>query len=356
MARELALRSRPRRRGRGPVGTLVLTAFVFLLAFVGFAAWALLHARSSDIAAGKKVTVVIPQGSRTRDVALLLESKGVIGNANMFRLRARLDELDGKMRPGTYRLRTRMSYTDALDTLAAGPDIAYYTVVVPEGFTIAQTAARFERDAHIPAAKFVAAANDASRFADRYPFLKGAKSGTLEGYLFPKTYRIQKGATADDAIETMLSQFAEEVSSVDLSFAKTKNLDLNDIVIIGSLVEREAKLERDRPLIASVVYNRLHRRMRLEIDATVQYALGRQHKRLLYSNLRVDSPYNTYLHAGLPPGPIASPGLASLKAAAHPADTKYLYYVLTGKDGSHTFAEDKAEFLRAKARAKEGLK
>jgi len=151
----------------------------------------------------------------------------------------------------------------------------------------------------------------------------------------------------------MLRQFDTEIASVDTTQATRRGLSFNDLVVLASMIERESKLDEERPLVSSVIHNRLAKNMLLEIDATIEYVLPGNRFRLRNSDLRIDSPYNTYRRKGLPPGPISNPGLASLKAAAAPADTEYLYYVLTGKDGSHTFAETKAEFLIAKQKSKE---
>ena len=356
MSRDLLLRPhRGRKRHSLRATILAVVALLLLLAVVAGAAYVVLLRPASDhVGAGKPVRVDIATGEPTAEIAEQLKARGVIENAAMFRIHARLSDSDSKLKAGKYDLKTGMTDEQVLQVLASGPTVRYVTVTIPEGFTLEQIAARYERDAHIPAASFYGLANDPSRFAMNYPFLSGTR--TLEGYLFPKTYQFEQGVTAEQAIDAMLAQFKREIADVDLSYATKKNLTLSDVVIIGSLVEREAKVAKDRPLVASVIYNRLHLRMRLEIDATVQYALGTQHRRLLYSDLKIDSPYNTYLRDGLPPGPIASPGLAALKAAARPADTRYVYYVLTGKDGSHTFAATSTEFLRAKAQAKRGLR
>jgi UPF0755 protein len=278
----------------------------------------------------------------------------VVENAQMFRLRARLDGVDGAFKPGTYDLATRMPYDDLVKKLLAGPPVAYVDVTIPEGFTVDQIAVRLEEKAGIPADEFLALAkHGAAKYAADRPYLRDVKTGSLEGYLFPKTYRITEQMTADDVVRAMLDQFDKEIAQVDLSYAASKNLTLHDVVIIASMVEREARLDTERPLVSSVIYNRLRKGMKLEIDATIEYILPGNRPRLLNKHLKIDSPYNTYLYPGLPVGPIANPGLASLKAAAQPADTPYLYYVLTGKDGSHTFCATYEEFQRAKAKSKE---
>jgi UPF0755 protein len=232
--------------------------------------------------------------------------------------------------------------------------VEYVSVTIPEGFVLTQIAERLETKAGIPKADFLGLAQGhADEFSADHPYLADAYKGSLEGYLFPKTYRIKQGSTARDVIEMMLKQFDAEMKSVDTSEATSHGLSFNQLVVLASMIERESKLDKERPLVASVIYNRLARGMRLEIDATIEYILPGNRFRLTNRDLRVKSPYNTYRLAGLPPGPISNPGLAALEAAASPADTDYLYYVLTGKDGSHTFATNKADFLIAKKKSKE---
>jgi len=336
-------------------------AFAFVLVavlVVGFAAavagWALLYRPATDIAPGQPVVVEVPEGASTAQIAELLAGDGVVANANMFRLRARMSESDARLKPGVYDLTTGMDYYDVIDVLAQGPTIVYFTVTIPEGFVIDQIAERLEAEAGIPAEDFLALAKTGAttEFADR-AYLANGDGGSLEGYLFPKTYRIREGSTAREVIDMMLDQFEIEIASLDLSPAEARGQTLHDIVIIASIVEREAAVEQDRELVSSVIYNRLARDMRLEVCATIEYVLPGNRLRLTNEDLQIESPYNSYKYPGLPPGPIANPGLAALQAAIEPAQTDYLYYVLTGQDGSHTFAETYEEFLQAKELSKD---
>jgi UPF0755 protein len=247
-----------------------------------------------------------------------------------------------------------MTYDAALAALQEGPVIQYLSFTVPEGWTLEQIAKRVEEKAGIPSAEFLALASAGAAQFD-YSFLADNRTGSLQGYLFPKTYRVKVGSTAKEIVDVMLKQFAKETAGLDMSYAASRGLNMHGVVTVASIIEREARVEKDRPLISSVIYNRLARDMKLEICATVQFVVGNK-PRLLYSDLKVQSPYNTYIHKGLPPGPIASPGLASLQAAVAPAQTQYLYYVLTHKDGSHSFSKTSAEHLRYKAQAEKGLK
>lgn len=333
--------------------TLVVLAVVVAVV-LALAAWALLLRSEHDIEAGRPVQLEIVQGSSTASIGAKLAEAGVIDNRYLFRLRARLAGADGAMSPGVYELTTGMSYSDVLDLLRSGPPITTVKVAIPEGFVIDQIAERLEERAGVPAKKTRALAKGgAEEFVADHPYLAAAHEGSLEGYLFPKTYRLPEGATAREALEAMLDQFDKEIVSIDLARAQEDGFDLHEVVTVASIIEREAVLDEERALVSSVIRNRLARGMPLEIDATVEYVLPGNRFRLRYSDLRVDSPYNTYRVKGLPPGPIASPGLASLRAAVAPSDTRYLYYVLTGKDGSHTFTTTKSDFLKAKQKSKE---
>lgn len=328
-----------------------LAVVVLLLAA---AAWLFFASPQTDLPAGKSVQIEIPSGASTRTIAEVLSAAGVIRNQNMFRLQSRLARADGDMRPGVYDLRTGMPNRDVIEQLKAGPPIEYVSVTVPEGFTAEQIAARLEKRAGVSGAEFLTLAKGSAReFAGAHPVLSGAYNDSLEGYLFPKTYRVQRGADARQVVEMMLTQFDEEFAQVDVSAAEQRGLSSAEIVTLASMIEREAQLDKERPLVSSVIYNRLAANRLLEIDATIEYVLPGNRFRLLNRHLRIDSPYNTYRYKGLPPGPISNPGLASLKAAAAPADTQYMYYVLTGKDGTHTFTVSRTDFLKAKAKSKQ---
>jgi peptidoglycan lytic transglycosylase G len=208
------------------------------------------------------------------------------------------------------------------------------TVTIPEGYSRAETA-RLAKEAGLTGS-----------------YLKASKG--REGFLFPDTFELEKGAPASDLVQLQLQDFKRRVAGVDMGYARSKNLTTRDVVTIASMVEREAQLESERPLIAAVIYNRLHEGMPLGIDATIRFATGNFDQPLTESELAVDSPYNTRLNTGLPPGPIASPGLASIEAAAHPAKVDYLYYVVKpGTCGEDSFSSSAAQFEADVARYNE---
>jgi UPF0755 protein len=337
----------------GGVAAFALVIGVLIVVVLAVSVWGFILRPWSDVEPGSPVQIEIAEGTTTNEIATKLADTGVVTNPNMFRIQTRMAGADGELKAGVYDFVTGMPTSDVIDRMRQGPAIRYATVTIPEGYVIEQIAARFEEQAGIPADEFVALANGGTdEFPDR-EYLSYAYNGSLEGYLFPKTYRVKEGSTARDVIEMMLDQFEEEVAQVDLTQAQQRGMTLHEVVTIASMIEREAAVSEERTLISSVIHNRLRDGMRLEIDATIEYVLPGNRFRLKNSDLQVDSPFNTYRNGGLPPGPISNPGLASLQAAAAPDETEYLYYVLTGKDGSHTFATNSEEFLKAKKLSKE---
>jgi UPF0755 protein len=333
-----------RRRGLRIFLVLVLLFIVIVGAGAGYVAWAM-----GGTPNGAPVRVIIPEGSTGSQIASILEKAKVVRSALVFRLIARYRGVSTDLKPGAYDLRVGMGVTAALNALRNGVPLKVFRFTIPEGKTIPEIAAIVGKNTKITAAQFLAAVRSGRH---RLPIMpKG--STNLEGLLFPKTYEIVEKTTADELVEMMLHQFTVDTAGLDFSKAAAHHLTLYQIVTVASLIEREAKIERDRPLIASVIYNRLARPMRLQIDATVEYAILLQtghYKFPLttddYTNVK--SPYNTYLHDGLPPAPIASPGLAALQAALNPATTDYYYYVLTSDQRSHCFARNQEEFNRCR--------
>jgi UPF0755 protein len=223
------------------------------------------------------------------------------------------------------------------------------TVTVPEGFDRAQTA-RLARQAGLRGSYTRASLRSRHLSPARYGG-RGARS--LEGFLFPDTFELEAGAPASDLVQRQLLDFKRRIKGVDLRYARSKNLTVFDVVSIASMIEREARLPGDRRLVAAVIYNRLREGMPLGVDATIRFATGNYTRPLTEAQLAVDSPYNTRLHTGLPPGPIDSPGLASIEAAAHPARVGYLYYVVKpGTCGKLAFSSSAAQFEADVARFK----
>jgi UPF0755 protein len=303
-----------------------------------------------------EVGVVIPTGASLGEIADLLESKGIVSSSSFFQLRARLAGRSDELKPGRYTLARDMSFMAVLDRLEQGLPPNVVQIAIPEGLSRAEVAPRVKR----LEGNYIKATRRNPNLNPRDYKAKGAKS--LEGFLFPATYELKKGQRVRKLVDEQLTTFKRNFDTVDLRYARSKNLTPYDVLTIASLVEREAAVPKERPIIASVIYNRLHDDIRLDIDATVRFVTGNWTKPLKVSELQNPSPYNTRVHNGLPPGPIGSPGLASIKAAAHPAKTDYLFYVAAVcGNGKHRFASTDAEFQRYvnaynRARAKRGGK
>lgn len=296
------------------------------------------------------IDVTIVRGQNTAQIADLLAKKGVISNAYTFRVYAGVTQTEAKLQPGRYRLKTGLTYYRILKELTKARAVELIGVIIPEGFTAKQIAERLAAKTKRPPADF-------------YEFIRGQGVGqvrpdelppeltTVEGYLFPKTYQFERRAHPRAIISRMIDQFKLETASIDWTFAKGKNLTKHQIVTVASLIEREARLPEERPLVAAVIYNRLAKGMPLQLCSTVQYLLPEQKAVLTDKDLKIASPYNTYQQTGLPPGPISSPGIDSIKAALAPAPVDYIYFVLMSPDGHHAFTNNYNEFLAAKRRA-----
>jgi UPF0755 protein len=248
----------------------------------------------------------------------------------MFRLYARVTGGDRNIKPGTYLLRHGTPWKDIISALHGGHGLVN-TITIPEGYTISQIAPLLAKTLKVPIESVQAAVRDTALLARL-----DVPNPTLEGYLFPDTYAFPLGTSAGQAVHEMVYDFERRWKPDWDAKASDLKINRNDLVTMASIVEREARVPEERPVIAAVYYNRLRKGMLLQADPTVQYALGHHVGRVLYKDLAVASPYNTYIHKGLPPGPVASPGVASLAAAANPANVPYLYFVAS-PDGHHEF-------------------
>jgi len=293
-----------------------------------------------------KSIIHVEAGTNLNDIAQLLQTHGCLRSILAFKLHAIVTGQASKLKSGTYEVSPTMSAPQLIAMLAAGRQ-ATATVTIPEGFTLAQITQRLAEAGLADEQQFRAAAT-AQAVADilQVNLPEGVRSA--EGYLFPETYQFTLGTSADQIVRRMIAEFKERFIKKFWEPLPSEQHwgNLHEIVTLASLVEGEAKLDSERALIAGVLKNRLARGMRLQCDATVQYALGKHHQKLTYSDLQIDSPYNTYRHAGLPPGPISSPGLDCLRAALKPAPTQYLFYVAHA-DGSHIFSRTYQEHLAA---------
>jgi len=335
----------PRRRpaalsaiGRHPFRIFAVVAALFVLWFLG-ALFQPFHGDGSG-----SVQVTVPKGSSVSEVGDLLADKDVIDNSTLFQVRVTLAGKRSEIYSGHFTLANNMSYGAAIDALSTAPVKRTLTVTIPEGYTRSQ-AAQVVEEAGVPGDYTKATVK--SKYLD--PAAYGGKGAQdLEGFLFPDTFELKPKAPVEDLVQLQLQDFKRRIKGVDMSYAKSKNLTVFDVVTIASMVEDEAGVDSQRGLVASVIYNRLHEGMPLGIDATIRFATGNYTEPLTESELAIDSPYNSRTNAGLPPGPISNPGLESIEAAAHPPKTGYLFYVTTpGACGKLTFAKTEAEFEAA---------
>ncbi len=292
------------------------------------------------------VTVTIPAHSSAGQIGDLLERDGVIDSSFFFGVRAALSGDRGNLRAGTYHLQLSMSYGAVLSRLTTPPKPAKVSeLTIIEGRRRSEIAALLHaqgvRGSYLAATRRSRLINPAAYGAPR-----GMSS--LEGFLFPSTYQLRDPISVNALVADQLQTFKQKFSQVDLSYARRHHLTPYDVLTIASMVQGEAQTPRDLALVASVIYNRLAAGMPLQIDATTRYATGNFSGPLTVSQLNSRSPYNTRVHPGLPPGPIDSPGLAALQAAAHPARSNYLYFVVKPcGNGAEVFASSYAQFLHA---------
>lgn len=333
-------------RGRGVLGAIARHPFrVFAAIALIFAAWFLVELFQPFHPAGSgRVEVNVPKGASVSEVGDLLSEKGVIDSSTLFQVRVTLAGKRSEIYSGHFTLAHEMSYGEAIDALSQPPLKRTVTVTIPEGYSRSQAAQVIEEDG-VPGSYTKATVKSKYLNPAQYGG-KGAK--TLEGFLFPDTFELKPQAPVADLVQLQLQDFKRRIKGVDMSYAKSKNLTVFDVLTIASMIEREAGVPSQYKDVASVIYNRLHEGMPLGIDSTTRFATGNYTKPLTESELAIDSPYNTRTNAGLPPGPIDSPGLEAIEAAAHPAKTGYLFYVTTpGACGKLTFAKTEAEFEAA---------
>jgi UPF0755 protein len=289
-----------------------------------------------------RVTVHIPGHSSASRVGKILKHRGVIGSSFFFGLRTELSGDRSKLHAGTYHLRKSMSFGDVLKTLTKAPQAAPTAqLTITEGHTRQYVDALLRRQ-HVKGSYLKATRS--SKVLDPRTYGAPKSVGSLEGFLFPDTFRLRKPATINALVADQLKDFKKRFATIKLDDARKHNLNGFDVVTIASLIEGEAASEHDRELVSSVIYNRLHDHMMLQLDSTTRYATQNFSKPLLESQLNSKSPYNTRTHFGLPPGPINSPGLAALDAAAHPAASRDLYFFTKPCTHQDVFATSFAQF------------
>lgn len=322
-----------------------VVAVIILITVIIFAVPFIIEFTDSTSTFGDAVEVVIPQGATGEDIAAALKEKELINSELVFKIKVKLSDKGTKMNYGTFTLYDGMCIDDIISTLAG--TYSYKETVrltIPEGYSVEQIAVRCEELGLCTKAEFLEAAN--GDFGLNLPASQGVKY-KLQGYLYPETYEFYKDATAHEIIERLIAQFQKEMKDANIKSDKS----MHEILTIASLIEREALLDSEMRTISGVIYNRLEKGMRLQVDAAVQYAVSDGYynvNRITYSDLEIDSPYNTYKVDALPAGPICNPGIEAIKAACNPEKHSYLYYHTDTKknDGSHIFTKTYEEHLQ----------
>lgn len=312
---------------------------------------------NSNEIVSKQVDIVIPSGASTSQIAKILEENGLVSNADLFTIKVKFSEYDGTFKKGSYSLDTSMTDEEIMEILKKGTlaqnDI---TFTIPEGYTILKIADKLEKEGIVTAQEFIDAANNGDYDYDFIKDLPG-RASRLEGYLFPDTYYFRTGVTAEEIVSKLLARFDEIYTDTYASAANSKNYTMDQVMTMASIVEKEAKLQKEQAIIAGVINNRLEIGMALQMDSTVNYAFelrdgvnsGRDEQQVLLTDLEIESDYNTYANAGLPIGPICNPGKNAIEAVLFPEHHKYIYFVLKdAATGEHEFSETYEQHLAAK--------
>lgn len=324
-------------------------AFILITTIVFFAVWFKFMLYPKDAANKTFVEFEVSSGITANQLAIKMEKQGLIKNHFVFKLYAKMNGGDVKIKPGKYYLSPSMTPEKILDKLVKGEIINNdVRLTIPEGSTLNIIAEIFSQKGLISEEDFLVSVKT-EKFKDKYNFLKDfPPDADLEGFLFPDTYFLPPGKSAEFYIDVLLKRFEEVFFSKADKTLKENKIDhtMYEIVTLASIIEAEAKLESERPIIAGVFHNRLNKGMPLQSCATIAFVLDEHKEVLSLKDLEIDSPYNTYKNLGLPPGPIGSPGLSSILAAANPAEVDYLYFLAKG-DGSHIFSKTYPEHLSA---------
>lgn len=296
-------------------------------------------------------TVEIPEASNSSQIGEILKDNGIIRSELAYKIYLRSSHSGSDLKAGTYTFDGKYSMADVTEELKEGGELAEIKITIPEGYNLSQISQVLTEAGICSAQEFTEAVENGDYDYDYLP-AKGT-ANRLEGFLYPETYYFDDTVGAKDVIATMLAQFDKVFSQEWRDQLASDGRSVYDWVTMASIVEKEAVVEEDRPVIAGVFYNRLEQNMLLQSCATVQYALGEVKPVLSNEDVQIDSPYNTYINQGLPPGPIACPGYASLEAAMYPADTDYLYFVAK-PNGAHIFTTTYEDHLAAKAAIENG--
>ena len=334
------------KRRRGGLSRRLAWGAVTVCALGAFYTWRS-YTGSSATGAPATARVVVPRGASVREVSASLQKAGAIRSPRFFRTYASMGGRDRLIKPGTYQFPVNAGWKATLDALVSGNAVVH-NITIPEGYDLRQITPLL--------AKALGVSDDSVRIAatdTAWQHKLDVPLPSLEGYLFPATYSFADGTTAREAVTAMIEAYEAAWESIPNSADRLQALAISrhDAMTMASIIETEAKRAAERPIISAVYWNRIKKGMKLQADPTVQYALPTHVERVLYKDLEIDSKFNTYKYAGLPPGPIASPGLASIEAALNPASVPYLYFV-AHPDGHHEFRNTFEEHQRAIAMLK----
>lgn len=334
----------------------IIVVLLILVAVGSYYGVELIEKFAQPVNPSSKATLLveIPSGSSTKSIGKILKNYELIHNGFYFENTVKTLGYDGQLKAGKYELSQSFSLEKIITKLYNG-DVYRETVkfTIPEGYELREIIdLLIEKELVTNRETFM---KELASIFKTYGLFQTLEVETYEGYLFPDTYIVNKDASNNEIITKMLDRFVEVYDSSMREQMKSSEMDLNQVITLASIIEREAALEEEREIVSSIFHNRIERDMKLQSCATVQYILEERKPNLTYDDIEIDDPYNTYIYAGLPPAPIASPGRESIEAALNPADTDYFYMVVSSKgDGSHVFSKTLKEHNRAKNKLKEG--
>ncbi len=315
---------------------VIVSCILIISVFVIYQLYIPLDSKTPQVKA-----IEISKGMNAKGIARLLRKERLIKNSLAFRVLAKVKGVENKLQAGEYELSSSLNLSRILSKLEKGEVLAR-PFTIPEGYNICQIASVLEKKGLAEKERFIALTKDA-KFISQF----GIQAKSLEGYLFPETYRVSKGMEEEEIIKLMVFQFNKKVTEEDRKRAEELGFTFHETIILASIVEKETSAPEERTLISAVFHNRLKAKRPLQADPTVIYALGEAFDGdLKKEHLRIDSPYNTYRYRGLPPGPIGNPGREAIQAALYPADVDYLYFV-SRNDGTHEFSSNLEEHNRA---------
>ncbi len=310
---------------------------------------------TNDIQTEKKLEFIsIPQGSSASEISSILDNEGIISSSLAFEIYLRNENLSDKLRAGDYEIFTGLEFEEITNILLKGPPLKTYTITIPEGLWISETLESISSQTGYEVSSLTNSLIS-GKITSNYLYLNDhSKLEHWEGLLFPNTYQIDVNSTGDEVLQILVNQLEIVIDTLfeDKELPYWVN-NYRELLTIASLIEAESKIDEDRPLVASVIKNRLYDEMLLQIDATVLYALQKRKNQVLLIDLQIDSKYNTYKYAGLPPTPISGFGERSIKAVIDAPESDFIYYLLTNKNGKMSFTNDYSEFINMKNKAKE---